>query len=126
MPEEDILPTKPTVLIVEDEPLLRMLAADQLDDAGFETIEAASADEAVEILEMGTDVAVMLTDIAMPGSMDGLALANAVRDRWPPVGIIVISGQQAVPPADLPERSEFLAKPANGSQLVSAVGRASG
>jgi DNA-binding NtrC family response regulator len=117
---------KATVLIVEDEPLLRMLAANYLDDAGFETIEAADADEAVQILELGTDISVMFTDIDMPGSMNGLALAAAVRDRWPPVGIIVTSGKGEVRPGELPARSEFFSKPHNWSQLISAVGRVSG
>jgi CheY-like chemotaxis protein len=121
----DALATKPTVLIVEDEPLLRLLAAERPGDAGFETIEAGNADEAVEILALGTDVAVLLTDVAMPGSMDGLALAATVHDRWPPVGIVVTSGCAAVAPADMPADSLFVAKPHDWPQVISALGRVS-
>ncbi len=99
------------VLIVEDEALLRIQAAAIAADAGFEVLEAASADEAIAILESRADVRVVFTDIQMPGSMDGLKLAHAIRDRWPPVAIIVTSGQ--VRPADgiLPENVPFLGKP---------------
>lgn len=83
----------PVVLIVEDDLLIRMHAADLVQAAGFHPVEAANADDAVEILEARSDVAVMFTDIQMPGSMDGLKLAAAVHDRWPPIKIIATSGQ---------------------------------
>ena len=83
---------RPVVLIVEDEFLLRMDAADMIAAAGFEVIEAANADEAIEILEARPDITVVFTDIQMPGSMDGLKLARAVRGRWPPIKIIATSG----------------------------------
>ncbi len=80
------------VLIVEDEFLLRMDAVDMIAAAGFEVIEAANADDAIEILEARRDITVVFTDIQMPGSMDGLKLARAVRGRWPPIKIIATSG----------------------------------
>ncbi len=73
------------VLIVEDEALIRMDMAAFLDDGGFVVYEAANADEAIAILHLHSDIRVMFTDIDMPGSMDALRLAAAVRDRWPPV-----------------------------------------
>ena len=82
----------PVVLIVEDEPLVRLGAVQAIEDAGFEVIEAANADEAIRILENRSDIRVVFTDIHMPGSIDGLKLAHAVRDRWPPIKIIVTSG----------------------------------
>jgi CheY-like chemotaxis protein len=75
----------PVVLVVEDDPLLRMLAVEVVEEAGFIAIEARDADEAVILLESRTDIALLFTDINMPGSMDGLKLAHAVRDRWPPI-----------------------------------------
>ena len=83
----------PAVLVVEDESLVRLGAVTIIEDAGFEVIEAASADEAIGILECRSDIRVVFTDIHMPGSMDGLKLAQAVRDRWPPIKIIVTSGR---------------------------------
>jgi CheY-like chemotaxis protein len=80
------------VLIVEDEFLLRMDAVDMIAAAGFEVVEAINADDAIEILESRPDITAVFTDIQMPGTMDGLKLARAVRGRWPPVKIIATSG----------------------------------
>ena len=76
--------TRQVVLIVEDEALVRMIAVDMIEEAGFEILEAANADEAILLLEARRDITVLFTDIEMPGSMDGLRLAQAVRGRWPP------------------------------------------
>ena len=76
------------VLVVDDEMLLRMRAVDMVEEAGFTPIEAMDADEAVAILESRSDIALLFTDIQMPGSMDGLKLAHAVHERWPPIKII--------------------------------------
>src|ERR1700693_2273388 len=83
---------RPVVLIVEDEFLLRMDAVEMIADPGFEAVEAANADQAIGILESRRDITVVFTDIQMPGSMDGLKLARAVRGRWPPIKIIATSG----------------------------------
>jgi two-component system, response regulator PdtaR len=108
----------PVVLVVEDEPLLRMLAVEVVEEAGFIAIEAQDADEAVILLESRTDITLLFTDINMPGSMDGLKLAHAVRDRWPPIKILVVSGQQRLQSSDLPSNSCFLGKPYQASALV--------
>ena len=84
---------RPVVLIVEDEFLLRIDAAEMIAAAGFEVIEAANADQAIEVLEARRDITVVFTDIQMPGSMDGLKLARAVRGRWPPIKIVATSGR---------------------------------
>ena len=101
----------PVVLIVEDEFLLRMDAVDMVAAAGFQVVEAANADEAIEILEARRDITVVFTDIQMPGSMDGLKLARAVRGRWPPIKIVTTSGHRIIEEADLPEGGRFLPKP---------------
>src|SRR3981189_2291574 len=93
---------RPVVFIVEDEFLLRMDAVDMIKAAGFEVVEAANADEAIEILEARLDITVVFTDIQMPGSMDGLRLAQAIRGRWPPIKIVATSGRYLVRDGDLP------------------------
>lgn len=108
----------PVVLIVEDEPLLRMLAVEVVEDAGFVALEARDADEAVILLESRNDISVLFTDIDMPGSMDGLKLAHAVRDRWPPIKILLVSGQVRLQPSELPSNSFFVRKPYQASALV--------
>ena len=74
----------PLDLIVEYEFLLRMHAVSLLEEAGFDTLEAGSADEAIALLESRKDIRIVFTDINLPGSMDGLRLAHAIRHRWPP------------------------------------------
>jgi two-component system, response regulator PdtaR len=109
------------VLIVEDEVLVRLGAVRAIEDAGFEVIEAADADEAIRILQNRSDVRVIFTDIQMPGSMDGLKLAHAVRRRWPPIKIIVTSGRGQVSEKDLPEGGRFFAKPYDTARITDAI-----
>ena len=109
---------RPVVLLVEDEQLLRMDAVEMIRSAGFEVIEAANADDAIEILEVRRDITLVFTDIQMPGSMDGLKLARAVRGRWPPIKIVATSGLVDVGEKDLPEGGRFLAKPYSREQLA--------
>ena len=111
----------PAMLIVEDEPLVRMGAVNIIEDAGFKVIEAASADEAIRILEYRGDIRVVFTDIHMPGSMDGLKLAHAVRNRWPPIKIIVTSGRELVTEDDLPEGGRFFTKPYDPTEICKAL-----
>jgi two-component system, response regulator PdtaR len=108
---------KRLVLIVEDDELIRMHAADMVRELGFETIEAANADEAISLLETCPDITVLFTDIQMPGSMDGLRLIAVVRDRWPPVALLVASGQVHPPASALPAGTRFLSKPYLSRQL---------
>jgi CheY-like chemotaxis protein len=112
---------RPVVLIVEDEFLLRMDAAEAIGAAGFEVIEAANADQAIEVLEARRDITVVFTDIQMPCSMDGLKLARAVRGRWPPIKIIATSGHLHVSETDLPEGGRFLPKPYSLAQVTGVL-----
>lgn len=109
------------VLVVEDEMLLRMRAVEMVEDAGFTPVEAVDADEAVAILESRSDIALMLTDIQMPGSMDGLKLAHAVHERWPPIRIILVSGQLELTSLDIPAGSEFFGKPLESKQMIAEM-----
>jgi CheY-like chemotaxis protein len=111
----------PVVLVVEDEMLLRMRAVDMVEDAGYTSVEAVDADEAVEILESRSDIALLFTDIQMPGSMDGLKLAHTVHERWPPIKIILVSGQMKVSKADIPADSRFFGKPLEATEMIAEM-----
>jgi CheY-like chemotaxis protein len=108
------------VLVVEDEMMLRMLAIDMVEDAGYVPLEAMDAAEAVAILESRSDVVLMCTDIQMPGQMDGMALAHAVHERWPAIGIIVVSGLNQSD-LDLPPDSRFFSKPLNAREVTAGM-----
>jgi two-component system, response regulator PdtaR len=112
----------PIALIVEDEPIIRLDAASIAKDAGFEPIVAENADEAIAILESRTDIRVVFTDIEMPGSMDGLKLAMAIRRRWPPIAIIVTSGRRTVDTNELPTQGRFFPKPYDADGIGRALG----
>jgi CheY-like chemotaxis protein len=101
----------PIVLVVEDELFIRMNAVQMLEDAGYATLEASNADEAILLLESRADIRAVFTDINMSGSMDGLKLAHAIRGRWPPIHLIVTSGLQMPAEAELPSKSRFIGKP---------------
>ena len=110
------------VLLAEDEALVRMFAADLLDEAGFRVIEAVHADEALLLLQARPDVQVLVTDVEMTGgSIDGFALARQVSRRWPQIAIIVVSGRQTPCPGDLPRGVEFIAKPYRPTALLQAI-----
>ena len=106
------------VLVVEDEFLLRMDVVDIIAEAGVEVVEAANADQAIDILEARRDITVVFTDIQMPGSMDGLKLARAVKGRWPPIKIVATSGQIDVKETDRPEGGRFLPKPYSPTEIT--------
>lgn len=112
--------TKIVVLVVEDEVLIRMDIADRLSDEGYEVLEAGTADDAIVLLEARPDIRILFTDIDMPGSMDGLKLAAAVRNRWPPVEIVVTSGHRAVELTDLPARGVFFSKPYDHGRITNS------
>ena len=109
------------VLIVEDDPILLLHSVDIVEDAGFTVIEAHNADEAIAILEVRTDIAIVFTDVEMPGTMDGLKLARAISKRWPPVRLIVASGRRSPIADEMPIGSRFFAKPYNDAALINAL-----
>ena len=115
------LSRRQVVLAVEDEPLILMLAIEMIRDAGFEPLWASNADEAIRILESRDDIRIVFTDINMPGSMDGIKLAQAVRGRWPPISIIVTSGFSGGDLKLLPEGSQFIPKPYDADQISDAL-----
>lgn len=115
--------TPVAILLVEDETLIRMLAADVLIEAGFRVIEAGDAHEAMVLLEARADSRVLVTDVKMPGDLDGFGLAHLVSKRWPEIGIVITSGHVRPGPGDLPPNTIFVPKPYQPSALVAAVQR---
>lgn len=103
--------TRIPVLVVEDDALVRFDLAQTLEAAGYKTFEAGDATEAIAVLEANAEIRVIFTDIQMPGSMDGLALARYVRMRWPPTIIVVSSGRCLPAEDEMPNGAFFIEKP---------------
>lgn len=101
---------KPTILVVEDETIIRMVIAEELLDSGYRVLEAANGEEALLLLDARPDVKVVVTDVKMPGGIDGFALARLAAKTHPGVGIVIASGH-ADPAEDRPEDSIFVHKP---------------
>lgn len=110
-----------TVLVVEDDMVLRMYAVEMIEEAGFRVIEAPDADTAIGVLETRNDIRIIFTDIDMPGSMNGLKLAHAVANRWPPIRIIATSGHFRIGVGDLPHGGRFIPKPYRQHQIIGAL-----
>jgi len=115
-------PLKNVILVVEDEAIIRMGTVQLLEDAGYTALEASNADVAIKILESRADINVVLTDIKMPGSLCGLRLARAVRNRWPPIHLIVTSGLKAPTEQEFPGIWRFIRKPYGPKHILKALG----
>jgi CheY-like chemotaxis protein len=112
---------KKVILVVEDEALIRLATVVLLEDAGYSVLEACNADVAVEILASRNDIRAVFTDIVMPGSLDGLKLAHAIRDRWPPIHLLVTSGLSALTERDFPKDARFMRKPYAPKHVLKAL-----
>ncbi len=112
---------KALVLVVEDSTIIRMGAVDLVRAAGYDVLEAADADEAICILKSRIDIDLVFTDIQMPGTMDGIRLAQYIRARWPPVKLIVASGRTILEESSLPEGSRFFPKPYSDHAIAGAM-----
>jgi CheY-like chemotaxis protein len=119
--EESRALEKVVILVVEDEALIRMEAAQIVIDAGFAVVEASNADEAITILESRRDIRVVFTDISMCGSINGLQLSHAIRGKWPPMHLIVTSGLNAPAQGRLPANSRFIGKPYTAGHVAAAL-----
>lgn len=113
--------TKPTILVVEDDTLIRMLGVNILEEAGFEVLEAANADEGIAILSEHGHVRLLFSDIDMPGSMDGVELARLVHDRWPSIRLLLTSGHHNLPEAAIPDDGKFVRKPWSEEFLIGKI-----
>lgn len=110
-----------SVLVVEDEALIRMSIADQLERMDFIVHEAANADEAIAFLQRRNDIRFVFTDVQMPGTMDGIQLAHYVRKRWPPTAIVICSADKPPEVSKLPSNAYWLAKPFNPETFGVAI-----
>jgi len=111
------------VLVIDDEPILRIAMMDLVEDAGFEVAGAANAKDAIRVLESRADVGLIVSDIHMPPGIDGMALAAIVRDRWPPIEIILVSGRLRANEVRMPEGSVFFSKPYRPADIVATISR---
>ncbi len=107
------------ILIVDDEPIIRMVAAESLIDAGFTVVEAANAEEALSVLRSRSDVGLLFTDINMPGNLDGIDLAGLVHRLWPSIKLVITSGRTLNKP--LPDHGRFLGKPYDLTRLTALI-----
>ncbi len=112
---------KPVILVVESEALIRLSAVHMVEDAGFAAIGVSNADEAIALLENRRDIRAVFTDVRMPGSMDGLKLAHAIKGRWPPIHLLITSGSRAPNPGELPANGRFIAKPYQAEQVMAVL-----
>ena len=117
-----VVPSHARVLVVEDEPLLRMFNADMLIDAGFDVLEAADAVEALHLLETNDDIRVVFTDVEMPGALDGFALAQRIEAQWPEIGVLVTSGRRYPNEVFTAAQRCFVPKPFRVAQVVELIG----
>lgn len=117
----DTFKPKNVVLVVDDEPFIRMNAMDMLEDAGFGVLEAADADEALAVLGNHPEVGVLFTDINMPGSMDGLDLARRVHELRPDVHLIITSGKVRPSVDEIPDSGKFIEKPYRQRQFIGLI-----
>jgi DNA-binding NtrC family response regulator len=109
------------VLVVEDMPIIRMDAVATLEEAGYRTYQARSSEDGISLMENHDDIGVLFTDIDMPGSLTGLGLAHYVRERWPPVRIIIASGAARVNKAALPIGAKFFPKPYSMLRIMAVL-----
>lgn len=114
---------RPAVLVVEDESLVRMYAADVLEEAGYEVIEAGNADQALVQLEARPDIEVIFTDINMPGEMNGFDLVREVHQRRPGIPVILTSGRMRPERTVIPEIRAFVPKPYTAERLTGLLSR---
>lgn len=112
---------RPAILVVEDDPALRITMSDMLSDNGFPVVAAGSADEGLSVLLHREDVAAIITDVVMPGTLDGLGLLSEIRRRWPSKCVIVASGRMPAEAAANAPGTIFLAKPFGEASLLDAL-----
>ena len=117
------LKRRPTVLVVEDEGVVRLDAAATLRDAGFKVLEAANAEQALSVVARGAPVDVLFTDINMPGRMDGLELARRINRLRPGVHLLLTSGKARPAGGQIPHAGAFIPKPYSPDAMTRAVSR---
>lgn len=111
----------PTILVTDDNEILRLNACELLESHGFTVVQADNAEEALNVLETRKDVRLLFTDIQMPPGLDGLALAREVHQRWPKILLVITSGQISPARADIADHGRFLQKPYRSADLLGQI-----
>ena len=106
------------ILVVDGEELPRLISAAYLKEAGFRVLESADADNALKLLESRTDIRAVVLDAAIPGTIDGTALAQRIYQRWPRIGLLIVSRRKRPKTPTLPPDTAFLSKPYFGPSIV--------
>ena len=112
---------KAVVLVVKDNTIIRLGAVDLVLSAGYEALEAGNADEAIRKLGSRSDIDIVFTDVQMPGTMDGIRLSHYIRKRWPPVKLLVASGNAILEETSLPVGSKLFSKPYDDHAITDAL-----
>jgi CheY-like chemotaxis protein len=112
---------QPTILVAEDDELLRLHASELLEENGYNVVEADSAEEALQLMEARKDVKLLFTDIQMPPGCDGLELARQVHKRWPNVLLVITSGQIQPTKAEIADHGRFIRKPYRAKELLGEI-----
>lgn len=110
-----------SVLVVEDDEIVRPLMVEALLLLGLDVTECADGEEAVAVLEASADLSLVITDVRMPGSVDGLALSKFIWARWPDLPVVIVSGNTVLPPGFLAANARFLPKPVSLNTLHEIV-----
>lgn len=119
IPEDD----RPVILLVEDEALTIMDLGDVLEDGGYETVQCASAERALSILEARPDICGLITDVELSGKVNGFDLANSVAEARPQLPIVIVSGRAAPDPERMPPGARFIARPCTGEDILDQLKR---
>lgn len=121
MSEEKPDAAPPVVLVVEDDAILRFDATDFLEESGFSVVEAATAADAIKVLESRPEVRLVFTDIEMPGRIKGMDLARLVHEYWPHIRLVITSAGPRPPQAQIPDDGRFIAKPYTPDQITEEI-----
>ena len=125
MPSETTNPAadRPVILLVEDEALTIMDLGDVLEDGGYETLQCASAERALSILQARPDICGLVTDVELSGRVNGFDLANSVSQARPELPILIVSGRAAPDPERMPQGAQFIARPCAGEDILDRIRR---
>ncbi|WP_156387516.1 MULTISPECIES: response regulator [unclassified Methylobacterium] len=114
---------RPVILLVEDEALTIMDLADVLEDGGYDTVQCASAERALGILQARPDIRGLVTDVELSGKVNGFDLATAVSEARPHLPIVIVSGRAAPDPERMPDGAHFIARPCTGEDILHQIRR---
>ena len=111
----------PTILVADDDELIRLHASELLEESGYTVVEADNAEEALLVMEARKDVRLLFTDIQMPPGIDGLELARQVHRRWPSVLLVITSAQVQPTRAEIADDGRFIRKPYRAKDLLGQI-----